>query len=163
MKLISSSARRSILKHFIVVLLLSFSVIGMGQSKADTVFTNKAGVYFFEPCISVITGKLKVEMYYGPPNYGETPSTDSKEYSYVFYPDKAIDVIQRDSSNSSNYSDKTTRNVKKFQLAPTGNITLHPYVNKKLKITGEFFGAITGHHHTDVLMSVEKVEQLKKF
>jgi hypothetical protein len=112
--------------------------------------------YFFEPDTSTISGTLKVEMYYGPPDFGETPSTDSKEYVYIFYPVDTINVIQQvfDSAGF----DVTAKNVIKFQLSPLNNLSLHPYINKKIKITGQFFGALTGHHHTDVLMAVTKAE-----
>ena len=146
-------------KYSILILFLAITLSTFSQAAKDTNFGKKPGIYCFEPSVSVVTGKLKVEMYYGPPNYGESPSTDSKEYSYILYPDSVINVIQKDSNGNS--ADKTIENVKKFQLAQMGEVKLHPFVNKRIRVTGEFFGAITGHHHTDVLMSVEKAEELK--
>jgi hypothetical protein len=113
--------------------------------------------YFFEPETSVLTGTLTTELYYGPPNFGESPETDAKEYPYIFYPDHTINVIQ--TSDSSEF-DVTTQGITKIQLAPVGGLSLHSLVNKKIQVTGQFYGAHTGHHHTDVLMTVEKAEEL---
>jgi hypothetical protein len=113
--------------------------------------------YYFEPTVSTISGTLKVELYYGPPNFGESPETDAKEYSYILYPDKTINVIQ--TSDSIDF-DVTTKGIIKFQLAPMGQLLLHLFVDKRITVTGQFFGMHTGHHHTDVLMTVSKAERL---
>jgi hypothetical protein len=113
--------------------------------------------YYFEPNVSTISGTLKVELYYGPPNFGELPETDAKEYSYILYPDKTINVIQ--TSDSTDF-DVTTKGITKFQLAPMGQLSLHPYIDKRIIVTGQFYGKHTGHHHTDVLMTVSKAKKL---
>ncbi len=113
--------------------------------------------YYFEPNVSTISGTLKVELYYGLPNFGESPESDAKEYSYILYPDKTINVIQ--TSDSSDF-DVTTNGITKFQLAPMGKLSLHPFVDKRITVTGQFYGKHTGHHHTDVLMTVSKAEKL---
>jgi hypothetical protein len=118
---------------------------------------NSGNNYYFEPDISEVIGTLKVEMFYGPPNFGDSPETDSKEYSYILYPDHTINVIQKsDKEQDFNF---TTNDIVKFQLVPISDISLHSLVNKKIKVTGTFFGQHTGHHHTDVLLSVTKVEK----
>lgn len=131
------------------------------QSTADSLEQVKPTAtlqdYYFEPAVSTITGTLKVELYYGPPNFGELPETDAKEYSYILYPDKTINVIQ--TSDSTDY-DVTTKGITKFQLAPMGQLSLHPFVDKRITVVGQFYGKHTGHHHTDVLMSVSKAENL---
>jgi len=113
--------------------------------------------YYFEPNISAIIGTLKVEMFYGPPNFGDSPKTDSKEYSYIIHLDTAINVIQTSDSTDFNV---TTIGVTKVQLVLLDNLSLYPYLNKRIKVSGQFFGMQTGHHHTDVLMTVSKVEKL---
>jgi hypothetical protein len=128
------------------------------QDSIKTTKTSRSYDYFFEPDISVISGTLKAEMYYGPPNYGDSPETDSKEYSYILYPDHAINVIQK--SNKKDDFNFTTNNVVKFQLAPISDISLHSLVGKKIKVTGTFFCKLTGHHHTDVLLAVTKAESI---
>jgi len=112
--------------------------------------------YYFAPAVSTLNGTLKVELYYGPPNYGESPETDAKEYAYIFYPDQTINVIQTLKVAS---FDETTKGITKFQLAPMDELSLHPFIGKRITVTGLFFGKHTGHHHTDVLMRVLKAEK----
>lgn len=108
---------------------------------------------------STVTGTLKIELYYGAPNYGESPETDAKEYTYILYPDTPINIIY--SVDSSEF-DVQFKGITKFQLTPLGNIgqlSLDPFVNKRITVTGEFFGKHTGHHHTDILMTVSKIKK----
>ncbi len=117
--------------------------------------------YYFEPDTSVLTGKLKVELYYGPPGFGESPETDEKEYCYIFYPVRPINVIQRSKgADVSGGFDETVKNITRFQLAPHMPVNLHQFVNKNIKIKGSFYGAQNGHHHTDVLLFVTKAEKI---
>lgn len=128
------------------------------QDSNKITITNSGNNYYFEPDISVVIGTLKVEMFYGPPNFGDSPETDSKEYAYILYPVHTINVIQKsDKKQDFNF---TTKDIVKFQLAPISEISLHSLVNKKIKVTGTFFGQHTGHHHTNVLFSVTKVEKI---
>jgi hypothetical protein len=127
-----------------------------GLNKKD-LKTGKLKNYFFDPAVSEVEGVVKVEMHYGPPNYGETPATDTKENPFILYLDNPINVLQ--TSDSSDF-DFTTNGVTKFQLVPKDPNSLKSLINKKVKVTGIFFGKHTGHHYTDVLMDLEKVEPL---
>ena len=130
------------------------SPIGEGNGRGEAAHT-----YYFEPAVSTVSGKLKVELYYGAPGFGEDTANDAKEYSYIFYPDDTINVLYNKGDDT--VLDIPARNVIKFQLAfLSEKLSLHPFMNKHIKITGKFFGAITGHHHTDVLMMVNKVKEL---
>jgi hypothetical protein len=41
-----------------------------------------------------------------------------------------------------------------------GNFSLVPFDGKPVTVRGELFHAITGHHHTDVLISIDKPPQI---
>lgn len=114
--------------------------------------------YFFEPQISVLIGTLKTELNYGPPNYGENPETDEKHNTFIFFPIEPINIIQQKTTSAEIGFNVTKDSVIKFQLAPMENIELHPFINKKIKVTGTFYGAHTGHHYTDVLLAVTSAE-----
>ncbi len=134
------------------------------ESKIDPSYTG----YQFFPDTSVITGELKVEMFYGAPNYGECPDTDAKEYAYILYLDSAIDVrnfegekqLEKGNEMVDEDVEYSVLGVKKVQLAPPTEMKLSQYKNKQLKVKGTFFGKKTGHHHTDVLLSVLEVTDL---
>lgn len=112
--------------------------------------------YYFEPNVSIIEGKLIKRMYYGPPNYGENPDTDAKQYPFILLLDDPIDVIALE--DDIHNSDKLE--VTKIQVVPKNKEEaelVEQYINKRIKIQGTFFEAIFGGHHTDVLIYVEKV------
>ena len=108
--------------------------------------------------ISVITGTIVTESFYGPPGFGEHPKTDSKEEVYILTVEKPITVISKETDE---YATNTTKeNVSRIQLIMPENNDASGYKNKTVRLTGTFFGPQTGHHHTDVLLDVQKVEVL---
>lgn len=108
--------------------------------------------------VSVITGTVTTESFYGPPGFGEHPKTDSKEEVYILTVEKPINVISKETDE--NATNTTKENVSKIQLIMPDNNDASGYKNKTVRLTGTFFGPQTGHHHTDVLMDVQKVEVL---
>jgi hypothetical protein len=108
--------------------------------------------------VSVITGTITTESFYGPPGFGEHPKTDSKEESYILTVEKPITVISKETDE--NATNTTKENVTRIQLIIPDNNDASGYKNKTVRLTGTFFGPQTGHHHTDVLMDVQKVEVL---
>lgn len=103
-----------------------------------------------------MTGTLTLETFLGPPNYGEDTITDKKEQEYVLNLEKPINIIAPTEDISGGFNEAKT-GIKKLQLIP--NEKLGQYVNKKIKVSGKLFGTQTGHHHTEVLLSVIKMEQ----
>ena len=117
----------------------------------------KPNQYLFEPNVVKLSGKVITAMYYGAPNYGETPATDKKEYVYVLVLDGTIDVINNVATNKDGEGHHTEIGIKKVQLIPGANIALKQMENKKVKLKGMFMNAHTGHHHTEVLLEVKEV------
>ncbi len=132
--------------------LASFQNLKQGQQKPHT-------IYKFEPAVSTLTGILKAQVFYGPPGYGESPKIDKKETAFILNLTKPITVIadpdDEDGLNS------TTQNVTKIQLVSLGKLRLGEYNNKTIKVSGTFFSAISGHHHTDVLLTLKIIEIVK--
>ena len=117
----------------------------------------KVNQYLFEPNVVTVCGKLVTAMYYGAPNYGKCPEIDEKEYSYILVLDSTIDVINNVATNKEGEGYMTELGVKKVQLIFGDNIPLRQMKNKKVKLTGVFMNAETGHHHTAVLFDVKEV------
>jgi hypothetical protein len=101
--------------------------------------------YYFEPKVSTITGTVQLETF-----YNEAAGT---ERHYVLVLSSPVNVI----ASSEDEYDFTARNLSKIQL--TGSQLVN-YKNKKVRITGTFFGAVSAHHHTGALLEVTKVEVL---
>ena len=113
--------------------------------------------YQFNTPSSVVYGTVVTETYYGPPGYGEDPKHDSKERFYMLLLDKPIDVI----ADFDDEFSTTTNDITKIQLVPNSDMN-NSYVNKFVKLTGDFFYWHTGHHHTEVLLDVERAEIIEQ-
>ncbi|MDR2963676.1 MAG: DUF4431 domain-containing protein [Bacteroidales bacterium] len=117
--------------------------------------------YYYEPEVSIITGTIIVETFFGPPGYGENPQTDSKEEAYILLLESPINVLSTidESEREEGDGDFTKYNVAKIQLASTAGVLFANYTNQQVIVTGTLFSAISGHHHTDVLMDVQNIEK----
>lgn len=132
----------------------------LSKKKLAKTSTYNKRSYLYEPEISVISGVLIIQSYFGTPGYGDNPETDSREYSYILMLEKPIDVISKTENPEEGDFDITKSNLKEIQLTSTQNINFSNYKNKAVRLTGTFFGANTGHHHTEALIIVQKIEEL---
>lgn len=131
----------------------------LNKEPATTIPAADQQDYNFEPSVSEITGIIQAEIFYGPPGYGENPKTDKVEHFFMLILQKPINVVSTDKNADADDVNATKNNISKIQLLPADNIDLNNYIAKTVKLTGTFFGAHTGHHHTDVLMDVQKIEE----
>lgn len=141
---------------YLIILILLLSLISCKKEATDGEMVTDSGEYYFEPSISIIEGTLITRMYYGPPNYGENPDTDAKQYPFILKLDNPIDVIAKE--NDTHNSD--VFGVTEIQVVPIGKEKtelLYNYIDKRVRIQGTLFEAIFGGHHTDVLIQVEEI------
>lgn len=120
--------------------------------KISTEKTGNLNEYYYDPSVSIVTGTITSETFYGAPGFGETPQQDEKEKILILRLDQPITVIAPEGSDEFNI---TRNGITEIQLS-SPDINLAPFEHKKVKLTGMFFGAHTGHHYTDVLMTVQK-------
>jgi hypothetical protein len=113
-----------------------------------------ADAYKFEPSVVTLTGKLVMKEFYGPPGYGEDPKTDSKEHAAILLLTSPIKVI----AEKDDQFNETRDNIKEVQLINVKRIALSKFFEKKVKVTGKLSLAITGHHHTDVLIEIDDIQ-----
>ena len=100
-----------------------------------------------------LAGKVTLETFYGPPNYGESPETDSRETQAILVLANPICVSANPSTN-----DEAEKNQLKVTLVPPAGVNLGSYKGRSVIVKGTLFHAITGHHHTPVLMQVVRVK-----
>jgi hypothetical protein len=105
------------------------------------------------PAVVELEGKLRIETFFGPPNFGEDPETDSKEITRILSLDKPIKIRSRDETDS--VLGPSVENVRELQLIFDGH--LRKSVGKRLIVKGTLLHAHTGHHHTDVILDVESI------
>jgi len=99
-----------------------------------------------------LTGELRLETFYGPPNYGENPTTDSRETQAILHLAKPICVNE----NPANEYEAEV-NQSRITLVPAANLELKRYLGMQVTLIGSLFHAHTGHHHTPVLMQVKRI------
>ena len=111
----------------------------------------------YEPEVVELDGQLVIQSKYGPPNFGEQPKTDQKVRVPVLLLRERVSVFGRgaDGHNSQN-----VYNARQIQLAFAVSETSHKaLIGKQVVVTGTLFHAHTGHHYTDVVMTVRSIER----
>ena len=103
----------------------------------------------------VMTGKVMIKTFFGPPNYGENPSTDSKETQAILKLDQPV-CTNADPKND----EEAEAGLTEITLVPMQKINFRSYANKRIRVTGNLFHAFTGHHHTSVLISVTEMPRV---
>ncbi|WP_374335619.1 DUF4431 domain-containing protein [Leeia sp.] len=99
-----------------------------------------------------LTGTVTLKTFYGPPNYGESPKTDAREVQAVLVLPKPICVAANPQTE-----EEAETGQRLITLVPPAGMRFKPYQGKTVVLTGTLFHAITGHHHTPVLMEVTRV------
>jgi hypothetical protein len=122
-------------------------------------------VFYYVPETIKLKGKIERQTFPGLPNYESITNGDSPERGFYLRLDNPIDVIARKTDEDSNSQDE--KNVKIVQLAI---VAKDPAVEKILEraksgtpftLIGHFFHQLTGHHHTRVILEVEKIHDLQ--
>lgn len=121
-----------------------------GQAPKDTV-----GCLRYEPVVVELTGTLVVAMEYGPPGYGENPAKDQRVQVLMIKLDRPVDVCG-DPESETNQS--AFRDVRRIQLI-TDDKDYRPWIGRRVVIRGTLSEAITGHHYTDVLLTVRELRE----
>jgi hypothetical protein len=110
----------------------------------------------YGPAIVSLTGTIVSQMQYGPPNYGEDPAHDAKEVYWYLQLDDPVCVNGRKDHSEEMQGEQNVRKVQIVYL--TGYPKGGNWINKRASITGTLFHAITGHHHTKVLIEAGKTD-----
>jgi Domain of unknown function (DUF4431) len=101
-----------------------------------------------------LAGVIALKSYFGPPNYGEDPKTDSIETQAVLKLSSPLCVQADPQDHSPAESDQTM-----VTLVPLGKMDLGTYAGSVVVVIGTLFHANTGHHHTPVLLQIERIER----
>lgn len=96
---------------------------------------------------ATMSGYVIIERDWGPPNYGESPKTDSQHTSILLKLDHPIPFC--DSSDAAYYK---TQSLDCIQLVDNGPIPLASYLWKHITANGTVFSAHTGWHVTPVVL-----------
>ena len=94
----------------------------------------------------------------GPPNYESVKDGDVKEGAYILELDKPFNVEPTHNPQEPPNTD-WEKNVKVIQLVLMDKSpkNLRKYVGKNISVRGRLFHEFTGHHHTRILMELDKI------
>jgi hypothetical protein len=112
----------------------------------------------YEPAVVRLSGLLVTEYVYGPPGFGENPETDQIDRKWHLRLFAPVDVIGTpgDDINSESEND-----VGRVGLINFSKVNLSAHLGKRVMVEGTLFHSHTAHHHTKVLLEVQKVTRLK--
>ena len=140
------------MKRAIRLILLVGTMLGAAASMVDA----REAVLHYEPAVEVLTGVVKFERHYGPPNFGETPQTDSVLTVPVLVLDTPVTV--EGSANPSHLDTTTYPHVTRIQLVFTRpGLEVATLNGRRISVSGTLFEKIVGGQYTDVLMMVQNV------
>lgn len=111
-----------------------------------------------QPCLNYETevvqliGTITKKTFPGPPNYRSIRSGDKPETYWVL---QLPDTVCTQATGDNDAEDAVTQ----LQLILTGKqyALYKKFVGRRVKVTGKLSHAMTGHHHTPVLMEVTEI------
>jgi len=114
-----------------------------------------------EPAAVTLTGTIYAKNFPGPPNFESIRSGDERMRYWIFRLDKPICVEGDSFDNTSAF------NVRDLQLAfPDGSFYTQyrrdVREHRRFKVTGSLFHRNTGHHVTNILVSVKTLTPFRK-
>lgn len=107
----------------------------------------------YEPARVQLVGRVRRQVFAGPPNYQSVERGDRPEPGWVLDLEQSVSVVAAPGGDEFN---QTERNVRQMQMVLTAEQLRKyaPLVNRCVQATGTLFHAHTGHHHTPVLLAV---------
>jgi len=112
----------------------------------------------YEPVVVTLGGTLVLRTFFGPPNYGENPESDSRETQTLLDLDKPICVLGDPSSEINSASEMDDQ--RSVTLVPAKGMDLARYAGRQMVLRGTLFHAHTAHHHTQLLLTVTHIVSL---
>lgn len=111
---------------------------------------------YYEPSTITLTGIIKILKFPGPTNYTSIKDGDANETGSYLFLDRPINIEINSSVKSNN--DQPEKNVSLLQLVVGSKRNWNSIQEGyRVRVTGTAFRAITGHHHTRVLLNLEKI------
>ena len=111
-----------------------------------------------------VEGILIVGEFFGPPNYGESPSTDKIEKSYLIQLPAPLTTQQpKLSQNAVLLGHEMESHFVQLVVFNSLQDSAKKLMGKKVKVVGTLFEASTGHHRTPVLIEVRSINEVSKW
>ena len=135
-----------------IIAIASFLGLGLGVSDSA------ARCLSYDPARVTLVGTLTSRAVPGPPNYYSIARGDHPETVFILTLDEPICVS---GDPSSRMNSKSHSRVAEVQLVTRG---LDPkrFVNKRVRVSGSFFGARTRNHRTPIVLTVASLRAVQR-
>jgi hypothetical protein len=111
----------------------------------------------YEPSNATLCGTIIETTYPGPPNYESVKDGDRPEIYWVLHLDVPI-CTRGEADNELNASEENIKEVQLVLKEKQYNL-YKDLVGTKVCVFGSLFHAISGHHHTIVLLTVKEIKK----
>ena len=133
-----------------LMLLIIPCAMSVGQTKAEVTCLS------YEPSVVKLEGTLTKKNLPGPPNYESVPKGDRPETYWMLNLERPVCVDQDPTDADVHGAQKNVRIVQ-LVVDPKVYQANAGLIGTRVIVTGRLFGAITGHHHTPVLLTVATI------
>ncbi len=133
-----------------IPLLLLVSLASLALSAASTA---SAACLQYEPAKVTLTGKLHRQTFPGAPNFESVKDGDAAETGFYLTLAQPICTQEDPAREQAGFAV-----VKEVQLVLDQALydQLRPHLGQQVSVSGQLFAGFTGHHHTDVLLTVDR-------
>ncbi|WP_394781466.1 DUF4431 domain-containing protein [Undibacterium sp.] len=115
-----------------------------------------AACLHYEPARVTLTGKLHRQTFPGAPNFESIKDGDAAETGFYLTLAQPVCTVEDAEREESGFA-----SVKEVQLVLDQALydVLRPKLGQQVSLSGQLFAGFTGHHHTDVLLTVDKPDK----
>ena len=115
----------------------------------------------YEPATVTLKGKISRKTFAGPPNYENVKKGDTPESYWILRLSKLICVNTDEKIIG---GEKRERTVSNLQLILSGEqyAQYKGALGKRVEVSGKLMHAHTGHHHTNVLLTVTGIKSVRE-
>ena len=113
--------------------------------------------YYYGNSEVKLTGKAEFKHFYGPPNYGETPSQDKKLKATILKLAEPINILREDKEAEIEEGDYDLSYFLQSEIQLSGKIPESKMIDQTITVKGSFFGSHSGYHQTKVIMDVKVI------
>ena len=118
------------------------------------------GCLSYEPATVNLKGKITRKTFAGPPNYENVKKGDTPEPYWILNLTKLICVNADEKIIG---GEKQEKNVFRIQLVLTEEqySQYKRLLGKRVEVSGKLWHAHTGHHHTNILLTVTEIKNVR--
>jgi hypothetical protein len=114
----------------------------------------------YEPADATLSGTLTRQVYPGPPGFEDVVTGDEPQVG--FYLSLSEPLCMTGNQNEADVNVEDNETLVQLVLQATDYDNLRPYLDQPVVLNGTLFGAVSGFHHTQVLMQqVQLVSGMK--